>query len=317
MSIIDVRVQHIHAETPDVRMLRLVAHDGAALPPFTAGAHIDVHLDGGLVRQYSLCNAPSETGFYEIAIKLEPASRGGSQALHTRLNVGDRLTISAPRNAFALHDDAHHHALCAAGIGITPLLCMAQVLQDRGASFHLHYFSRSREHTAYRARLASSDFADRVTFHEGLDPAAVPSTLTHLLAARPEGAHLYTCGPRPFMDAVLAAAQAWPADAVHLEHFSADPDLDTSGASFVVRLAKTGGAYVVPPDRSIVSVLADHNVFIDTSCEQGICGTCILDVIEGVPDHRDDVLMPDERESGKKVVACVSRAKTAVLVLDF
>ncbi|OIR07194.1 phthalate dioxygenase reductase [mine drainage metagenome] len=317
MNTLAVRIARIARETDEIASFELVSADGSALPEFTPGAHIDVHV-AGLIRQYSLCNAPEDSSRYLIAVKREPESRGGSRAMHERLRAGDVLEIGAPRNNFPLDQTTGSKLLLAAGIGVTPLLSMARQLLGRGTAFELHYFTRSAEHTAFRDLLAGPGFKERTSLHYGLDPEALREYLRGLLAHRSAGAQLYLCGPRPFMDLVVAtAAMGWPPEAVHLEYFAAAPQPDAvSERAFTVRLARSGASYVIPEDKTIVAALAAQGVDIPTSCEQGICGTCLTGVIEGIPDHRDAFLSDEEKRAGKQILPCVSRAKSPLLVLD-
>ena len=318
MGELSVRVLRIRAEAQDVRSFELTSADGAPLPAFSAGSHIDVHIADGLVRQYSLCSDPAEAGRYRIAVKREPVSRGGSQAMHERVREGDLLTISVPRNHFALSPAAKHHLLVAGGIGITPLLSMAQQLLPSGAAFSLVYFSRSIAHTAFHEYLSTPEFRGRVSFHYALEPEQVRAYLRKLLWSRPADGHLYLCGPRPFMDLVeTTAAPTWPPEAVHLEYFSADPaSLAGPKGSFLVRLARHGGEFEIAEGRTIIEVLAEHGIIVDTSCEQGVCGTCLTGVLEGEPDHRDVFLTDAEKLANDRMTVCVSRAKSPRLVLD-
>jgi vanillate monooxygenase ferredoxin subunit len=313
-----VAVRTVRDEALDVRSFELVAADGGALLPFRPGSHIDVEVAPGLVRQYSLCNDPRESDRYVIAVKREPASRGGSSGMHERVRAGDRLVVSAPRSNFALAEDAHHHLLLAGGIGITPLLSMSQHLLANGASFQLVYFSRSIAHTAFHDVLSAALYRGHVTFHYALEPDQVRVYLRRLLWERPAGAHLYLCGPRTFMDLVeTTAASTWAPDAVHLEYFVADPAaLAGPSTGFTVKLARHGGEFAVPEGRTIIEVLAEHGVPVETSCEQGVCGTCITGVLEGEPDHRDVFLTDAEKRAGDRMTVCVSRAMGPRLVLD-
>jgi vanillate O-demethylase ferredoxin subunit len=305
-------------EAQEVRSFELVSANDDPLPPFSAGSHIDVHVAPGLVRQYSLCNGPEDRDRYLIAVKLEPESRGGSRAMHETIAVGDVITIGAPRNNFAIDPSARRHLLLAGGIGVTPLLSMARHLIAAGASLELQYFTRSVGHTAFHDELSRPPFADHVKFHYAIEPEALRAYLRKLLWHRPEGAHLYLCGPRPFMDLVeTTAAPTWPPEAVHLEYFTADP-LALAGVqdTFEVRLGHSGATYVIPAGKSIVEALAEQGVHIETSCEQGVCGTCLTGVLEGVPDHRDVFLTDAEKVACDRMTPCVSRAKSALLVLD-
>ena len=313
-----VRVAAIQVETEEIKSFRLAPLGGKALPPFTPGAHISVQIPDGLTRQYSLCNGPRDTTAYHIAIKREPESRGGSRAMHERVTEGDTLAIAPPRNHFPLEPKAKHHLLLAGGIGITPLLSMVHHLQDSGASFELKYFTRSIRHTAFHEVLSNIELSGKVDFHYSLDAESLRIYLHKVLRDRSDGTHLYVCGPRPFMNLVEDIASAnWPAEAVHMEFFSADP-LASSGprAPFEVKLARTQAVYTVPAEKTILEVLAEHGIEISTSCGQGVCGTCITGVLEGEPDHRDAFLSEKERKACDKMMLCVSRAKGERLVLD-
>jgi vanillate O-demethylase ferredoxin subunit len=318
MRELTVTVRTVRDEALDVRSFDLVAAEGGVLPPFIPGSHIDVHAAPGIVCQYSLCNDPRDSGQYLIAVKREPASRGGSSAMHDKVRAGDQLVVSVPRNNFALAEGASHHLLIAGGIGVTPLLSMARHLLRSGSSFHLVYFSRSIAHTAFHDVLSAPEFRGHVTFHYALESDQVRAYLRKRLWERPPGAHLYLCGPRAFMDLVEStAASTWAPGAVHLEYFVADPSaLAGPSAGFTVKLARHGGEFAVAEERTIIEVLAEHGVPVDTSCEQGVCGTCITGVLEGAPDHRDVFLSDAEKRAGDRMAICVSRAKGPRLVLD-
>ena len=313
-----VRVRSIRDEAIGIKSFELVSADGKALPEFSAGAHIGVHLDERTVRQYSLCNDPAERGRYLIAVKRCDDSRGGSQALHERVQVGDELAIDGPRNHFAIERGAKHHVLLAAGIGITPLVSMAQRLQSQGRSFELHCFVRSPGHTIFRELLQQPRFDGKVHIHYSMGPQRLREKMTAMLTPRPDGHHLYLCGPRRFMDAVQeVAAGAWPAEAIHLEHFGADPGaLAGPREAFEVTLARSGRTVAVPADRSIADVLSDSGVPVAMSCREGVCGTCVTRVVEGRCDHRDAYLSAKERAAGDRILVCVSRAPGGRLVLD-
>jgi vanillate O-demethylase ferredoxin subunit len=318
MNTLSVRVNKIKREAEDIASFELVLASGAPVPTFTPGSHIDVHIGPNLIRQYSLCNGPGDLSHYLIAVKREPASRGGSSALHERVKEGDLLTISAPRNNFRLEPGAKHHLLLGAGIGITPMLSMAQHMLAIRMPFDMKYFSRSIPHTAFHELLSEPRFKNKVEFHYALDVDGIRAYLRKLLWQRREGAHVYLCGPRPFMDLVESTAAAtWPPDSVHLEYFSADPtSLSGPKSAFTVQLARSGGSFVIPDDKSICQVLADAGILIPTSCEQGVCGACVTGVLAGVPDHRDVFLLDSEREAADKMCPCVSRSQSDTLVLD-
>jgi ferredoxin-NADP reductase len=313
-----LRVESIRYETEEIKSFRLVAANGRTLPAFTPGAHISVQIPDGLTRQYSLCNGPDDTGAYHIAVKREPDSRGGSRVLHERVAEGDTLLVMAPRNHFPVEPSAKHHLLLAAGIGITPLVSMARHLQGAGSSFELQYFTRSVKCTAFHDALSEPRFSGKVNFHYSMDPPSLRIYLHSLLRRRPDGGHLYACGPRPFMNLVEdVAAAAWPPEAIHMEFFSADP-LASSGPrnAFEIALARAGASYTVPAEKTILQVLAEQGIKVSNSCEQGVCGTCVTGVLEGTPDHRDAFLSERERKACDKMMLCVSRAKSGRLVLD-
>jgi vanillate O-demethylase ferredoxin subunit len=315
---LQVRVARKTVEALDICSFELVSTDGRPLPAFSAGSHVDVQVPGGITRQYSLCNDPAESHRYLIGVLKDPATRGGSRAMHERLNEGDTLTISAPKNHFALAHDARRHLLLAGGIGITPILCMTERLAVMGADFELHYCTRTKERTAFAQRIAASSFAARVAHHFDDGPASQKLDIAALLATPQPGTHVYVCGPKGFMDAVLGTARAagWPEPQLHYEFFGAAPTACASDGSFEVQLASSGRIVVVPRDRSVVQALAAAGVEVMTSCEQGVCGTCITRVLEGVPDHRDSYFTPDEQAANDQFTPCCSRAKSPRLVLD-
>ncbi len=317
-SELTVRVARKAAQTADIATFELVDAGDRPLPAFSAGSHIDVHLPDGLTRQYSLCNSPAEGHRYLIGVLRDPASRGGSAAMHEAVHEGDLLHISAPKNHFALAHGASHSVLVAGGIGVTPILCMAERLHATGASFEMHYCTRSAERTAFRDRIEGAGYADRVCFHFDAAEPAQKLDLAALLASRAAGVHLYVCGPQGFMEWLLGAARVdgWPAGQLHYEFFGAAP-VDTAGdAGFEVQLASSGRVVRVPKDRSVVQALADAGVEIVTSCEQGVCGTCLTRVLEGEPDHKDLYLTPEEQAANDQFLPCCSRALSARLVLD-
>ena len=307
-----LRVERIDPEAIDIRSYRLVHPEGAALPSFEAGAHIDVHLPGGLTRQYSLTNGPADRDHYTIAIKREVRSRGGSAGMHA-LEVGSLVAVGLPRHNFPLAADASHSVLLAGGIGITPLISIARHLAAAGSSFELHAFTRSPEHTAFRRDLAAEPFAGRTATWHIQDVGEIAEKLSAVIGPPGPGKHLYVCGPGPFMELAMAQATAWPSGNRHAEYFSA---VAATGEEFEVVLARSQQAFHVPQDRSIVQVLAEHGVAVEVSCEQGICGTCLTSVLEGVPDHRDMFLTDEEKAEGRSMMVCVSRAKSARLVID-
>lgn len=316
MARIQVVVVKRTVEAEDIVTFELADALARPLPPFEAGAHIDVEVGGGVIRQYSLCNAPGETHRYLIGVLKDPASRGGSRAMHESLAVASVLHISAPRNLFALAPAAHT-ILVGGGIGITPLLAMAECLAGSSASFELHYCARSPERMAFRGRIAGSAFADKVHCHfdSGADDQRLQ--LERVLAGSPADTRLYVCGPGGFMDHVIGVAErtGWPPSHLHLERFAAAPG-EHQDQAFDVELARSGGTFTVSAGLSVVQVLGEHGIFIPVSCEQGICGTCLTGVVEGVPAHRDSYLTEQEQATNKVFTPCCSRSRSARLVLD-
>ncbi len=302
----------------DIALFDLVAEDGAALPPFSAGSHVDVFLPNGLVRQYSLCNDPVESHRYQIAVLKDAGGRGGSSAMHDAVRLGDALSISAPKNHFPLAHAAESSLLLAGGIGITPLLCMAERLSAIGQPFSMHYCARSSERMAFVERIRGARFAEQVEFHFDDGAAGQKLDIPGLLQTPASGVHLYTCGPKGFMDAVLSAARqaGWPEDRLHSEFFSAEPIRKADDGGFEVQLASSGRVIPVAADQSVAAALAAAGVPVATSCEQGVCGTCLTRVLEGEPDHRDMYLTPDEQAANNQFLPCCSRSRSARLVLD-
>lgn len=312
-----VTIASIVEEALDIRSFRLVRSDGQLLDAYEPGAHVDLTGPTGVTRQYSLCSPPEDGRAYQVAVKKEAQSRGGSRALHEQVQEGMELEMGAPRNLFRLDPDAPAHVLFAAGIGVTPLLSMAYRLAQNGQSWRLHYFARSVEYAAF-TRLLAHTFGEHVQFHYGVEPQALDSRLSECLAQAGAGAHVYTCGPAPFMHKVVeVAARSRGEEAIHLEHFQADPAANAGpSGGFEVQLASSGMILQVPAGSSLVDVLQAHGCDIDTECREGICGTCIVEVLEGVPEHRDNCLSNKEKAANRQICACVSRAVSARLVLD-
>jgi len=317
-ALLRVRVAQKTVEAEGVAGFRLVAADGAPLPPFAPGAHIDVALPGGLVRQYSLCNLPAQDAHYEIGVLRDAGSRGGSLAMHDAVHEGAVLDISPPRNHFPLDEGATRSVLLAGGIGVTPLLSMAQRLAALGADFVLHCCSRTAARAPYRRRLEDGTFAERVVFHHDDGPPAQRLDLVSALGGPAPGKHLYVCGPQGFLEAVRAAARAlqWSDTSVHFEYFSGAPLPDGGQAGFDVQLRSSGRVVRVPASLSVVDALAAEGIDIPVSCAQGVCGTCLTRVLEGDIEHNDLYLTPAEQAANDQFLPCCSRARSARLVLD-
>lgn len=309
-----VRVVRKWDTAADVAAFELESIAGQ-LPTFQPGAHIDVHLPGGLIRQYSLTNGPGQLDRYRIGVKLEPDSRGGSAALHHQVREGDVLAISEPRNNFPLRRNAVRTVLIAGGIGITPLVSMAQTLRHSNLGFELHCFARSRDHLAFGETLER--LGDSVTAHLGLSPDETAAAIAEILQGRSPSDRVYGCGPAPMLAAVreLAAAAGWPEETVHFEYFSNPTEIDDS-SSFEIDLARSALTLAVPAGRTVLEVLRENGVDVASSCEVGACGTCSVGVVEGEPDHQDVYLSASEKQRGDRMMACISRARGPRLILD-
>ncbi|WP_082016715.1 PDR/VanB family oxidoreductase [Cupriavidus sp. IDO] len=288
------------------------------LPTFDAGAHIDVHVPGGLVRQYSLYELPAEQSRYRIGVLRDPQSRGGSVKLADDIREGDTLAISAPRNHFPLHSGPATAVLFAGGIGITPILCMAQQLAREGRQFEMHYCGRTLSRMAFLDRLNSAQFRDQVHVHADDEAPAQQLNARSAIGAPSAERHLYVCGPTGFMDHILATARelGWDEEHLHREYFSAAPIDHTADAPFEVQIRSSGQVIRVSAEQSAAQALLEAGFDLPLSCEQGVCGTCMTKVLSGVPDHRDLYLTEGEHARNDCFMPCCSRAKTPRLVLD-
>ena len=297
----------------DIVALELRPASGV-LPAFEAGAHIEVETAPGCIRHYSLLNDPSETHRYVLGVLREPASRGGSEAIHRGFPAGATVKIGPPRNTFALVAHAGRSVLMAGGIGLTPLYAMAHALHRADADFVLHYYARNSARAAFADELATQAFGGRVAVH--LDDAADRLPVGAAIGPADDAAHLYICGPAGFIEhvRVTARSQGWRDANIHIEHFSAE--VNAAGEGFEVEARRSGVTVQVPSGRSIAQVLKAHGVDVPLSCEQGVCGTCITTILEGVADHRDLFLSEAEHAAGDEMAICCSRAKTPKLILD-
>jgi tetrachlorobenzoquinone reductase len=312
-ELIEVRLEGIRYAARDTYLYEWKPPDGGPLPPYEPGAHIDLHLPNGLSRSYSLVFADLAPTSYTVAIKRDPAGRGGSRYITDEMYVGDTVRISAPRNNFRLREDSPHTELLAGGIGITPIWCMVQRLNALGRTWRLHYACRSRADMAFLDELR--DFPGAL-LHFDEESGGRPLDVAGAVAAAPAGAHLYCCGPVPMLTAFENATKDWPVGQIHVEYFVAKdlPPARTGG--FTVALARTGVEYYVPEGETILGVLLDHGIVMDYSCESGICGACETRVMSGIPDHRDSILNKEEQAENKRVMICCSGSKSERLVLD-
>jgi len=295
----------------DVLTITLVDAGGDALPRWTPGAHIDVDLGAGLVRQYSLCGDPDDLGRWRIAVLREAAGRGGSQRVHDLARAGEKLPVRGPRNHFPLVD-ADRYIFIAGGIGITPILPMIRRAAARGRPWTAVYGGRSRRSMAFVDELGAVPGGElEIVPHDECGLPDLPS----VLGAPAERTAIYCCGPEPLITAVEREAAHWPPGTLHRERFTAAPAVADGGA-FDVVLQRSGVRLTVPEYEPLLDVIESAGIAVDNSCRAGICGTCLVRVSSGEPDHRDDVLSDDERERGEVMLPCVSRARGAVLVLD-
>ncbi len=312
-----LRVARKTAEADGICSFELVGAHGSRLPRFTAGAHIAVQLAPNLVRHYSLCNHPRERHRYLICVQHAADSRGGSRALHEEIETGDLLEVGLPRNHFPLLPSARRSLLFAGGIGITPILAMAEQLSSDGADFALHYFARTRERAAFLDRLATSPFAARVHLHFSEGRPDGRHDLSALLADPQDGAHVYVCGPAGFMEAVLDSARAagWAESRLHREVF-APAAISAPNAPFALRLASSGRVIQVRSEQTALDALLAAGLAVPHSCREGVCGSCLTGVVAGRPEHRDHCLSDAERASNTVFAPCCSRARDARLTLD-
>jgi len=310
-----LRIASIRYEADSVRSFELVAEDGSPLPPAEAGAHIDLALPGGLSRSYSIINATGPDDRYLIAVNREAESRGGSAHLCDVARVGDLLDVMPPLNTFRLAEDAGETLLLAGGIGITPILSMVRRLEALGRRWRLVYAARSRAAAAFLPEIAALAAANPggVTLHFDDEAGRHLDAAAAVGGASPQ-AHVYCCGPAPMIAAFRSATAGRHPDHVHVEHF-AGTDGRPSG-EFTVTLKRSGRTIVVPAGRTIMEVLQEAGIRVAYSCRSGVCGTCETRVLEGIPDHKDNVLSPREQASGKVIMICCSGAKSDRLVLD-
>ena len=310
--LIEVRLTAIRYAARDTNLFEFQRVDGKPLPPYEPGAHIDVHLPNGLLRNYSLVVARPDPSIYTVGIKRDPASRGGSRWIHEAMLVGATLKIGTPRNNFPLREDATHTVLFAGGIGITPIWCMVQRLVELGRDWRLYYSCRSRADMAFLKQLEGMAEA---TLHFDDESAGTFLDIAGIVSGAPAEAHLYCCGPAPMLAAFEAATTNWPRDHVHVEYFTPKQEPSRTGG-FIVELARSGGEYFIPEGETILNVLLDAGIDVDYSCELGICGACEQRVISGQPEHRDSILSEEEQAENKRVMICCAGSKTDRLVLD-
>ena len=318
ITTLQVRVRTTTYEANSILSFELVPlAPASALPTFTAGSHIDLQLSGGLLRSYSLLNDPQETHRYCIGVNNDAKSRGGSRFMHERLRTGAVLTISAPRNHFAMDESSPFNVFIAGGIGITPLLSMIARSQALGTPWRLHYTARTRQHAGFLGVLQryQGEFGADVQLNFDQEPGQKMLDLKALIAAVPTGGHVYACGPLALLESYEHATASLPPQRVHREYFAAKQASATDG-SYTVELMRANRSLQIAPGQSLLDGLIAIGLEPPFSCRQGICGTCEVKVLEGTPDHRDMVLTEAEKTANNRMMVCCSGAKSAKLVLD-
>ncbi|RXT54259.1 PDR/VanB family oxidoreductase [Bradyrhizobium betae] len=297
----------------DIRLLEFGPSDQGSLPPAEPGAHIDLYLPNGLLRQYSLLDSSDAPKSYSVAVKRDPKGRGGSDFIFNHLRPGQRLTIGAPRNCFPLVEDAAHVVLSAGGIGITAILPMFKRLVALKKSVELHYAGRSRDSMPFLTVLEPHA---NVSIHCDDERDGRVLDIGRIAAICPVGSHLYCCGPNPMITAFLEATADRPRDRIHVEYFTPMRESSSEG-EYVVQLARSGREFLIPSGKSILHVLLEAGIEVPAYwCEQGICRGCEVSVISGIPDHRDSIMTVEEHASNRSMTICCSGAKTDTLVLD-
>ena len=315
---LELVLDSVAGETADVLVLELRRADASALPAWAPGAHIDLVLPSGKIRQYSLCGDVADTSRYRVAVLRETAGRGGSEEIHAIAKSGLTVRARGPRNHFALVD-APRYLFVAGGIGITPILPMIKTAESAGRPWRLVYGGRTRGSMGFVKEIASRTGGTVTLLPQ--DEAGLPDLDALLSEAGPDAA-IYGCGPAGMLKALKeAAAQHGRASALHIESFSAPDDVmpPAGGAGdtpFEVELRKSGVVLQVPADRSLADVLQDAGIDVSFSCQEGYCGTCETRVLEGVPDHRDTILTEDEKAAGNIMMVCCGRSRTPRLVLE-
>lgn len=309
------RIEAVVDEALGIKSFLLKPTEDIQLPAYTAGAHIDVHVSSEIVRQYSLVKLPELDNQYMIGVLKDQNSRGGSEQVHAEFTVGREIKISAPRNLFALEEKAEHYILFAGGIGITPILSMALELHQQQKSFELHYCVRTLEHAAFQKQLLNSPIAEHCFLHMD-DQPLTKLDLSKILKPYHPQQHIYVCGPGGFIDHIhrIALENGWTEQQFHKENFSNTVD-HSHDQSFELVLVDSNRILLVPANKSALEILLENELDVDCSCEQGICGSCVLEVIDGEIEHHDQFLTDAEKSSNKLFTPCCSRAKSKQLVI--
>jgi len=313
----DLVVRRRETAADGVVALDLVDPAGGELPAWEPGSHIDLLLDDGLVRQYSLCGDPREAGTWRIGVLLDPNTRGGSRHVHERLHEGATIRVRGPRNNFPLVDSPKY-LFIAGGIGITPMKAMAESAERARLDWRMVYLGRTRSTMAFQQELSDA-FGDRVTIWAD-DERGGFFDLATVLAEPVDGTLIYSCGPEPLLAAVEKACAHWAQGSLHVERFAATaPSAEALAEAldtYQVVCRSSGVTVEVSGGVPMLDALEDAGVAIMSSCGEGVCGTCRTTVLEGIPAHCDSLLTEAERASGDVILPCVSHSRSEKLVLD-
>ncbi|MER5688951.1 PDR/VanB family oxidoreductase [Streptomyces sp. NPDC002205] len=300
-------------EADGVVSLDLRRVDGASLPVWAPGAHVDLLLAPDLVRQYSLCSSPEEAEVWRVAVLREKDGRGGSLHVHDTLAEGDTVRVRGPRNHFPL-ERADRYLFIAGGIGVTPIIPMLAEAERIGSAWEMAYGGRALASMAFRDELVKR-YDERVRVRPEDEYGLLD--LDALLGTPQPGTLVYCCGPEPLLKAVEERCADWPEDALHLERFTPkELQAPLRDGAFDVELAQSGITVTVPPDKSVLQAVEEAGVQVLSSCQEGTCGTCETVVLDGTVDHRDSLLTPAEQSSHDTMMICISRALCPRLVLD-
>lgn len=313
-TLLDLRLKQIRLEAEWTCSFEFVAV-AAPLPPFSAGAHIDLHLPESRIRSYSLVNSPDERHRYVVAVQRESGGRGGSAYMHDSIRVGQVVQASVPANDFMLNEGAEHTIFIVGGIGITPILSMVARLEALNRSWRLYYASRAPDTTAFMETLAAFDRKRGRVEYCFATTRIAPLDVSGIVTRADHGTHVYCCGPARMIDAFIAACKWRPPHTVHFERFAA-ADAPATEGGYVAVLQRSGKRVPVEPGKTLLDALLEANVSVPYACSSGVCGTCQTKVIAGKPDHRDEFLTPAEKAAGARVMVCCSGSLTPELVLD-
>ncbi|MCS6873817.1 MAG: PDR/VanB family oxidoreductase [Pyrinomonadaceae bacterium] len=310
MELIRTKIESIERIAKDINLYEFRLVEDGVLPDVEPGAHIGVHLPNGIVRHYSLLESGKNLQSYKVAVKRDKNSTGGSVYMHDKLKTGDILLIEPPKNTFPLSLEARLSVFFAGGIGITPIYSMVKHLEKVDKQWRLFYACKNKEEMAFYDELKNFK---QVCFHFD-DEAGAVFDIASAIEQIPLDAHLYCCGPTPMIEAFERLAYRFSPEQIHVEYFK--PKTDSTGKPFVVELAKTGKSFTIEPGQTILRVLLENGIDVSFSCEVGICGTCETEVLEGIPDHKDEVLSDEQKASNKTMTICCSGSKTSRIVLN-